>query len=144
MKRVFILFLVGVLQLSCSSNGTPLSQPTATTAPQYFASATPVGTPAFEVVAWVSDTDPQVGSRIMLYGSLLKYGVHLGGMAMRATWPDEEQERGVPNCSVQVIYGSGVCIIETEGYQPGVYVPITLTFEYQGKIYRGQTGFTPR
>jgi hypothetical protein len=101
-------------------------------------------TPTFEVDAWVSDPNPPLGSRIMLYGSLIKDGVHLGGMAMRATWPDENQERGVPNCTVQVIYGSGVCIVESEGFQPEVYVPITITFEYQGKMYSGQTGFTPR
>jgi hypothetical protein len=101
-------------------------------------------TPTFEVDAWVSDPNPQLGSRIMLYGSLIKDSVYLGGMAMRATWPDENQERGIPNCTVQVIYGSGVCIVESEGFQPDVYVPITVTFEYQGKIYSGQTGFTPR
>jgi len=104
----------------------------------------PMRTPTFEVVAWVDDPNPKLGSRVMLYGSLIKDGVYLGGMAMRATWPDENQERGVPNCSVQVIYGSGVCIVETEGFQPDVFVPIKVAFEYQGKIYRGQTGITPR
>ena len=80
----------------------------------------------------------------MLYGSLIKDGVYLGGMTMRAIWPDEDQERGVPNCSVQVIYGSGVCIVETEDFQPDVFVPITVAFDYHGQTYRGQTGFTPR
>ena len=144
MKRAIILFLACVLQVACTSNVTPSSEPTAPTVPQNISTPIPIRTPIFDVVAWVDDPEPQLGSRVMLYGSLIKDGVHLGGMAMRATWPDENQERGVPNCSVQVIYGSGVCIVESESFQSGVYVPITVTFEYQGKIYSGQTGFTPR
>lgn len=144
MKGAIVLFLVCVMQVSCSVYGTPTAE-TAGSIPTKTEPA-PLPTPVhtFVVDPWVNDPNPQVGSRVMLYGSLIKDGVYLGGMAMRATWPDEKQERGVPNCSVQVIYGSGVCIVETEGFQPGVYVPITVSFEYQGKIYRGQTGFTPR
>jgi hypothetical protein len=97
----------------------------------------------FEVIAWISDTNPQPGERVILYGHLLKEGVYLGGMAMHAIWPDEDHERGVPNCSVLVTYGRGVCIVETEGFPSGVYVPITVSFEYLGNIYSGQTGFTP-
>jgi hypothetical protein len=145
MKLATILLLVCALQTSCSSNVIPSPEPTTVPViPQNTPVQTPIRTPTFEVVAWVDDPNPQVGSRIMLYGSLIKDGVYLGGMAMRATWPDEKQERGIPNCSVQVIYGSGVCIVETEGFQPDVFVPITVAFEYHGMIYSGQTGFTPR
>ncbi len=144
MKCAILLFLLVMVTLSCSANGKTVADPQPSSA-----SATPVGpasehTAVFEIDAWVDDPDPPVGARVILHGSLLKDGVHLGGMAMRATWPDEGQERGVPNCSVQVIYGAGVCIVETEGFQPGVYVPLTVTFEYQGRTYRGGTGFTPR
>jgi hypothetical protein len=144
MKGVLILFLVCLLQVSCSSDVTPEPQPAVPIAPAISSTLELVRTATFEVVAWVSDPDPEPGERVMLYGSLLKDGVHLGGMAMRASWPDEDQERGIPNCSVQVIYGSGVCIVETEDFQPGAYVPIMVSFEYQGKIYRGETGFTLR
>ena len=50
----------------------------------------------------------------------------------------------MPNCNVQVIYGSGVCSIPAEGFPSGEFVPVTVQFTYEGKIYRGQTGFTPR
>ena len=144
MKRTLILFLVFMLQISCSSNALQSSKPVATIATQVVPTPTSFHTPIFEIVTWFDNPEPELGSRVILYGSLIKDGVHLGGMAMRATWPDENQERGVPNCSVQVIYGSGVCTIETAGFQPSEYVPVTVTFEYQGKVYSGQTGFTPR
>lgn len=144
MKRAIIFILASVIQISCSLNAKPQFEPTAPIAVQNTSTPIPLRTATFEVVAWVSDPNPQLGSRVILHGSLLKDGIHLGGMAMRATWPDNNQERGVPNCSVQVIYGSGVCIVESEGFQAGVYVPITVTFEYQNKYYSGQTGFTPR
>lgn len=144
MKRNLILILVFILQTSCTYNATPSAKPTAAGPVQTASAPTPAYTHKFEVVTWFSDPEPELGARTILYGSLLKDGIHLGGMAMRATWPDEDQERGVPNCSVQVIYGSGVCIIESEGYQAGVTVPVTVTFEYQGKIYRGTTAFTLR
>lgn len=131
-----LLFLVVIVLASCSQQGATTSK-TSTTLYQ-------TGENRFEVVAWVSDPSPTQGARVMLYGSLIKNGVHLGGMAMVATWPDESQERGVPNCRVQVIYQAGVCIVETEGFTPGEYVPITVAFEYQGRTYTGGTGFTPR
>ena len=123
MKRTLILILVFMLQISCSSNATQSPKLVATIATQIVPTPTPIHTAIFEVVTWFDNPDPILGSRVIFYGSLLNDGVHLGGMAMRATWPDENQERGVPNCSVQVIYGSGVCIIETEGFQAGGFVP---------------------
>jgi hypothetical protein len=143
MKRTLLLLLVFMLQISCSSNAVQSSKPIATIATQVTSPPTPFHTPIFEIVTWFDNPEPELGSRVILYGSLIKDGVHLGGMAMRATWSDENLERGVPNCSVQVIYGSGVCIIETAAFQSGEYIPITVSFEYQGRIYSGQTGFTP-
>lgn len=145
MKHVITFLLTCLLQVSCAARATPLlDQATLVVMPK---ASTPTATTpvdVFEVVAWVSDSGPMPASRVYLYGSLIKNGVHLGGMAMRATWPDKDQERGVPNCSVQVIYGYGFCTIQTEGFPTNVYVPITVTFEYHGNLYSGQTGFTPQ
>lgn len=144
MKYLTFITLVCLLQIACSTTTTPLPEGTSPHIIQNTSTPFPTPVHAFEVVAWVDNPSPQLGSRVILFGSLIKDGVHLGGMAMRATWPDETQERGVPNCSVQVIYGSGVCVVETDVFQPGVFVPITVTFEYQGKIYSGHTGLKPR
>jgi hypothetical protein len=65
-------------------------------------------------------------------------------MAMTATWPDSKLERGVPNCHVQVIYQRGICITEASKYPVGVFVPVTVRFEYRGGTYSAQTGFTPQ
>jgi len=143
MKRTLILLLVFMLHLSCSSNIAQSSKPVAAIATQVVPTPTPFHTPIFKIVTWFDNPKPELGSRIILFGSLIKDGVHLGGMAMRATWPDKNQERGVPNCSVQVIYGSGVCTIETAGFQAGEYIPVMVSFEYQGRIYSGRTGFIP-
>lgn len=142
MKRTLILLLVFMLQTSCSSNVTQSAKQVVASATHVVTTPTPFHTAIFKIVTWFDNPEPELGSRVILYGSLIKDGVHLGGMAMRATWPDENQERGVPNCSVQVIYGSGVCVIETAGFQPDEYIPVTVTFEYQGRNYSGQTGFT--
>ena len=98
----------------------------------------------FEVEAWVDNPTPDQNRRVNAHGSLIKNGVRLGGMAMVAVWPDPGQEYGVPNCSVQVIYGSGVCLIVAADFSPGEYVPITVTFHYAGEIFSGHTGFTPQ
>lgn len=143
MKRVILFFLGWGLLAACSAPGPAVAGQTPTAAPRSSPTPAPLPTPALEVELWLDDPSPEPGARVILYGSLIKHGVRLGGMAMRASWPDPDQERGVPNCSVQVIYGSGVCIVETQGFPSGVYVPINVTFEYQGRLYQGQTGFTP-
>jgi hypothetical protein len=98
---------------------------------------------SFEVEAWVDNPAPAHGTRVILVGSLIKNSVYLSGIMMQATWPDKTQERGVPNCYVLVTYGRGVCTIDASSLPPGVFVPITITFEYDGVTYVGQTGFTP-
>ncbi len=129
------LILVFAILLSCS----PAASPPATPSP-----APPTPADIFEVEAWVDDASPPHDARVTVYGSLIKNGVRLGGMTMQATWPDETQERGVPNCKVQVIYGSGVCTLDAGNYPPGEFVPITVTFRYGGGTHVGHTGFTPQ
>jgi hypothetical protein len=98
----------------------------------------------FIVKTWVNKPNPSQDDLVTLYGSLIKNGVHLGGMMMQATWPDPNQERGTPNCNVLVIYQTGVCTIEAGKYPSGEYLPITVVFDYGGSVYKGETGFTPR
>jgi hypothetical protein len=66
------------------------------------------------------------------------------GRAMSAFWPDETNERGVPNCYALVTYGDGKCVIDVSRFPPGKFVPVTVSFNYGGKIYTAQTGFTPQ
>jgi len=98
----------------------------------------------FEVHAWVDKPIPVQGEQITLFGNLRKNGVILGGMMMEANWPDENQERGRPNCYVLVIYQGGVCVIDTKGYPIGEYVPLVVKFVYDGQTFTGETGFTPK
>ena len=143
MHSRFIVTLFLLLTISCVQRPV-IANETPSVGEKADSEVTQIWEQTFEVVAWVDDPYPMQGERVMLYGSLIKSGVHLGGMAMLATWPDQDQEPGMPNCNVQVIYGSGVCIIETDGYPVGVFVPVSIWFEYEGKIYKGQTGFTPQ
>lgn len=96
----------------------------------------------FKVVAWVDNPNPRQGEIVNLSGSLIKNGVYLGGMMMHAMWPDKDQERGVPNCKVLVIYQRGVCIIKTDDFASGELVPVTVKFVYNDQTYSGETGFT--
>ena len=57
---------------------------------------------------------------------------------------DEAHERGVPNCYTSVNYGDGKCVIDVSRFPPGKFVPVTVSFNYGGKTYSAQTGFTPR
>jgi hypothetical protein len=63
---------------------------------------------------------------------------------MSAYWTDETNERGVPNCFTLVTYGAGKCVIDVSRFPPGVFVPVTVSIDYGGKIYTAQTGFTPQ
>lgn len=86
---------------------------------------------------------PARDQRVTVFGSLIPYGVRLGGIMMDATWPDATRGSGRGRCYVQVIYGAGVCTIEVADLPPDVFVPVTITFDYRGATYTGQTGFTP-
>ena len=105
-------------------------------------SATPGDT--FEVKAWVDNPTPFQNSLVNVWGSLIKNGVHLGGIMMRATWPDKTEKSGTSSCDVLVIYGAGVCGVPVKDYALGVFVPITVTFDYRGVRYTAHTGFTPQ
>lgn len=132
---LLLCFLVG-----CSQTGPPESIPPDHQLNEAFYSHAGVD---YKVVAWVDNPSPARGERVTVHGSLIKNGVHLGGMAMLATWPDEELEPGRPNCSVQVIYGAGVCIIQSDRFPPGEYVPVTVIFRLNGDKLTANTGFTP-
>ena len=97
----------------------------------------------YEVQAWVDQSNPAQGERVIVYGSLIKDGVRLGGIMMQATWQEASHEPGLPNCFVLVTYGRGVCVVEPGNYPPSAYVPITVSFDYGGNTYTGHTGFTP-
>ena len=142
MKRSTILIIFIVL-VSCTQKAAPPSEIQTTPVALITTSPHPTHEDTFTIDTWVNNPNPPQGSRVIVWGSLIKNGVHLGGMMMQATWPDETQEPGMPNCNVLVIYGSGVCVIDDISYPPGEFVPITVTFEYHGKKYVGQTGFTP-
>ena len=82
-----------------------------------------------------------MNSTQIVRGSLIKNGVFLGGMVMRATWQDNSGPR---QCDVLVIYQMGICYIDVKSFRPGQYVPINIEFTYLDQEFRGQTGFTPR
>jgi hypothetical protein len=130
------------LLVACSAPAGAATTPQAAASPAANQGAAEDQEDQFEVIAWVDNPTPALGERVNLSGSLIKNGVYLGGMMMQATWPDQDQERGVPNCNVLVIYQRGVCIIETEGFTAGEYVPVTVKFVYKDQTYTGQTGFT--
>jgi hypothetical protein len=136
--------LISVLLFSCSPNREPESEPRAETGSPVTLAPASTSTDRFEVEAWVDKPAPARDERVTVSGSLIKNGVYLGGIMMQATWPEAAQERGVPNCYVLVIYQRGVCTIEAGSYPSGEFVPVTITFEYKGIQYSGQTGFTPR
>jgi hypothetical protein len=138
MKSALFFLLICLLLASCVTQAT--AEPRITESPA--ASATPAD--KFEVYAWVDKPTPAKDERVIISGSLKKNGVYLGGMAMTATWPDSTLERGIPNCHVQVIYQRGICITEADKYPSGVYVPVTVKFEYRGGTYTAQTGFKPQ
>jgi hypothetical protein len=144
MRRTIIFVLLLILQVACSfNNPAPASQPTTPVLP-VISTQSPIEQGIFRVTAWVVDPTPPLNSHIVVRGSLIKYGVYLGGIMMLATWPDENHERGVPNCSALVTYGTGKCVIDVSRFPPGIFVPVTVTFNYMGKTYSAQTGFTPQ
>ncbi|HSB65954.1 MAG TPA: hypothetical protein VLD65_05200 [Anaerolineales bacterium] len=143
MKSNLLIFSFILMVCACASTGNTLT-PAPTTNVQEIVGALP-GTAqyTFSVKTWVTYPNLTQGKRIILMGSLLKEGVHLGGIMMRATWPDQIHEQGEPNCIVPVLYGKGVCPIDTSNFSPGVFVPVTVSFEYQDTTFITQTGFTP-
>lgn len=95
----------------------------------------------YSVDAWFDNPDPPLGSNVILSMSLLHNGIWAGGGTVTAQWVQDGELR---TCSSLVIYQRGICTIPVTGFEPGVYVPITYTFNHDGKFYTGYTGFTPR
>lgn len=98
----------------------------------------------FQVEVWVDQSQPRVGEPVVLHGSLIKHGVRLGAMTMEGYWPDPEQPSGIPNCRVQVIYGSGVCKVDTSRFSADQPVILQVKFQYEGEIFQGRTQIIPR
>ena len=134
-----ILFLAG-----CISEGPPAAIEPTSAIEVEVVPTTKAYVDEFEVKAWVDNPNPEREDQIMVSGSLIKNGTYLGGMMMTASWPDENQEPGVPNCKVLVIYARGICSIDVSDYPSGIAVPITVSFPYAGHFYTGTTSFTPR
>ncbi len=65
-------------------------------------------------------------------------------MMMQGIWEDSRHVPGTPNCFVLVNYARGKCLIEVNGFPVGVFVPVTVRFDYEGVIYTAETGFTPQ
>jgi hypothetical protein len=160
-KRLLFFLIFCLVLASCSPKASPTAVPTST--PHPTAPATETGTPVpstivpeitptppatpgdkFEVKVWLDNPTPSQNSSVHVWGSLIKNGVYLGGMMMRATWPGKTEKSGTSSCDVLVTYGSGMCTVQVEDYPPGVFVPITVTFDYRGARYTAPTGFTPR
>jgi hypothetical protein len=144
-KRIIFVIVFLILQAACS----PGKLSTLTSSPTPAQPVNPTQPPTelepIRVQAWVDNPTPALNSRIVVRGSLIKYKFnYVGGIMMTALWPDDQAERGVPNCFTQVTYGTGKCVIDVSRFPPGEYVPITISFTYRDKIYTGQTGFTPQ
>lgn len=147
MKLLRVLLIACALLAACASIP-PAASPTGTVGATAGVPAAPDSSPEFvdhfQVEAWVNDPTPDRDDRVIVSGSLIKNGVYLGGMMMQATWPDETQQHGEPNCNVLVIYQRGVCVIEAGQFPPGEFVPVHISFLYQDVIYSADTGFTPK
>lgn len=98
----------------------------------------------FRVEVWVNHPRPERGEQVVLHGSLIKHGVRLGAMTMEGYWPDPELVSVVPNCRVQVIYGSGVCRVDTSSFEVGQPVHLWVEFFYEGKTFRDSTEVIPQ
>ena len=126
----------------------PTSAPAAVVSP----AATPRPTGPFAVAsasytegsiqanAWVGDSTPPLGSRIVIRGNLTGLGVQHCVM-MYAAWP---QNGALASDGSQVVYGSGKAAVEVVGFAPGEFVPVTVTLVTDGVEYAVHTGFTPR
>lgn len=92
--------------------------------------------------AWWEPSDKiPVGDKAFLSVSLIKNNsLWLGGDMYAEWWKGNEKQ----TCDVIVIYQRGICEIYNDGYDPGVFVPITATIHYLDRYYTIHTGFTPQ
>lgn len=159
MKCIVLFLTLCLLLTSCTHGTAPITptptvwlEPQPTTALHLAPTDQPLPSPKPSVVLhpdgahieldlWVDDPTPPLNSFVTVRGSIIRNGVRLGGLVMHATYPTKE---GVVSCDSLIIYGAGVCTIPVRDYTAGLFVPITVTFDYDGVRYSGQTGFTPR
>lgn len=132
---------------ACSSPPRPAAVPTET-APPTAAPPTSAPLPAlpdrYEVQLWLSNPQPLVGERIILFASLLQNGRPMSGEQMKATWPDQNAPGGMAVCWDKPNYARGICYITvSEQYAPGEPVPVTVQLSWLGQWYTGQISFTP-
>ncbi len=132
---------------ACSSLQPATVVPTETVAP---AAAPPTSTPlpavpdVYAVQLWLSNPQPLLGERIILFASLLQNGQPMSGEQMKATWPDRNAPGGTAVCWDKPNYARGICYITVnEQYAPGEPVPITVQLSWLGQWYSGQISFTP-
>jgi hypothetical protein len=144
MRRAILLFIL-ILQAACSPKGSSAVSLPAAPAGPVNSTQSPPQPEQIQAKAWVDDPTPSTNSRIVVRGSLIKYGsYYVGGIMMSGFWADETIERGMPNCFTLVTYGTGKCVIDVSRFPPGEFVPVTVAFDYGGKNYTAQTGFTPQ
>ena len=99
----------------------------------------------YEVQLWLSNPQPELGERIILFASLLQNGRPMSGEQMKATWPDRDAPGGMAVCWDKPNYARGICYVTvSEQYPPGEPVLITVQLSWLGKWYSGQIYFTPR
>lgn len=90
---------------------------------------------------WVPNDKPSMGTKTTLSVGLIKNGTHwLGGDIHAEWWKGDELQ----TVSMIVIYQRGIIDIYTEGFEPGVFVPVTATITYLNREYTVHTGFTPQ
>ena len=89
MRRTILIIVISILLVACSHEGlTPVSSP-ATPDQPVSSTQFPSEPELFQVKAWMDDHTPALNSRIVLRGSLIKYGsYYIGGIMMSAFWPD--------------------------------------------------------
>jgi hypothetical protein len=141
-NNILVAIILSLSLISCSSLSTIEEEQATQPTTAQITKPSPTAEDVFQVEVWVDDPTPERGDPLMLYGSLIKHGVRLGGMTMQAYWPDEDQHPSLPDCKVQVIYGSGVCKIDTEDFPVGVPIPLKVEFDVEGKTYGGSLEIT--
>jgi len=94
----------------------------------------------YYVDAWWENPNPPMGSNAILSASLLHNGLWAGGW-VTFYWVQDGELQSFREI---VIYQRGILTIPVTGFEVGVYVPVTYTFEFQDQWISGYTGFTPQ
>ncbi len=94
----------------------------------------------YYVDAWWENPNPPMGSNATLSASLLHNGLWSGGW-VTFYWVQNGELNSLREI---VIYQRGILTIPVTGFEPGVYVPVTYTFDLSDRFYTGYTGFTPQ